>query len=76
MNLPRYYHTKWSNSDRERQILSDTTYVWNLKNIQMNLENRKTHRHSKQTYGYQREEKGNRDKLEVGINRYTLLYIT
>ena len=76
MNLPRDYHTKWSNSDRERQILSDTTYVWNLKNIQMNLENRKTHRHSKQTYGYQREEKGNRDKLEVGINRYTLLYIT
>ena len=33
----REYHTKWSKSDRERQILYDTTYkdkyyMWNLKN--------------------------------------------
>ena len=28
---PRDYHTKWSKSDRERQILYDTTYMWNLK---------------------------------------------
>ena len=26
------YHTKWSKSDRERQILYDITYMWNLKN--------------------------------------------
>ena len=28
---PRDYHTKWSKSDRERQIY-DITYMWNLKN--------------------------------------------
>ena len=25
------YHTKWSKSDRERQISFDITYMWNLK---------------------------------------------
>ena len=29
---PRDYHTKWSNSDRERQISYDTTYICTLKN--------------------------------------------
>ena len=28
---PRDYHTKWSKSDRERQISYDITYMWNLK---------------------------------------------
>ena len=28
---PRDYHTKWSKSDRERQISFDITYMWNLK---------------------------------------------
>ena len=27
----RDYHTKWSKSDRERQIPYDITYKWNLK---------------------------------------------
>ena len=31
MDGPRDYHTKWSKSDRERQILYDITYMWNLK---------------------------------------------
>ena len=31
MDGPRDYYTKWSKSDRERQI-SCITYVWNLKN--------------------------------------------
>ena len=31
MNGPRDYHTKWSKSDRERQIPYDITYRWNLK---------------------------------------------
>ena len=26
------YYAKWNKSDRERQILYDTTYMWNLKN--------------------------------------------
>ena len=29
---PRDSHTKWSKSNRERHILYDTTYMWNLKN--------------------------------------------
>ena len=28
---PRDYHTEWNKSDRERQILFDMIYVWNLK---------------------------------------------
>ena len=28
---PRDYHTKWSQSERERQIPYDITYMWNLK---------------------------------------------
>ena len=48
-------------SDRARQILYDITYMWNLKKIvQMNLftKQKQTHRHRKQTYGYQRESRG------------------
>ena len=28
---PGDHHTNWSQSDRERQIPYDTTYMWNLK---------------------------------------------
>ena len=28
---PRDYHNKWNKSDRQRQILHDITYMWNLK---------------------------------------------
>ena len=31
MDGPRDDHTKWSKSDRERQIPYDITYMWNLK---------------------------------------------
>ena len=31
MHEPRDYHTKWSKSERERQIPYDVTYMWNLK---------------------------------------------
>ena len=35
---PRDYHTNWSKSERERQILCNITYMWDLKKIiQMNL---------------------------------------
>ena len=27
---PRDYHTKWSKSERERQMLYDIIYTWNL----------------------------------------------
>ena len=32
MDGPRDCHTEWNKSDRERQILYDITYTWNLKN--------------------------------------------
>ena len=32
MDEPGEYYASWSKSDRERQILYDTTYMWNLKN--------------------------------------------
>ena len=45
--------------DRERQILYDITYMWNLKIIQMNLYTKQTDsQHRKQTYGYQRVKGG------------------
>ena len=31
MDGPRDYRTKWSKSERERQIPYDITYIWNLK---------------------------------------------
>ena len=47
-----------SKSNRERKVSYDITYMWNLKKkiIKMNLfiKPKKTHRHRKQTYGYQR----------------------
>ena len=63
---PRDYHTKWSKSGRERQIY-DLIYMCNLKNSTNKLiykTEKQSHRHKKQTYGYQRERWG-RDKLGV-----------
>ena len=60
-NMDRDYHTKWSKSDRVRQISYDITYVWNLKKrIQMNLFTKQKHTHGfqKQIYGFQRERVG------------------
>ena len=48
------------------------------KMIQMNLstKQKESYRNRKETYGYQRGMgRTRRDKLESGINRYTLLYI-
>ena len=65
MEGPRDYYTKWSKSERERQIYG-ITYTWNLKNntneiiyeTETNLQTWKT------DYGYQWEKNG-RDKLGV-----------
>ena len=29
---PKYYHTKWNKSDRERQIQYDIFNMWNINN--------------------------------------------
>ena len=58
MDGPRNYHTKWSKSDRERQIL--WYHMWNLKNDTSELisKQKQTHRTLKQTYVYQRGQGG------------------
>ena len=44
MDGPGDDHTKWSKSDRERQISYDIAYMWNLKKIiQMNLPTKQKH---------------------------------
>ena len=45
--------------------------------IQMNLfiKQKQTHKHRKQTYGYQRGKVGRGINWEAGISIYTLLYI-
>ena len=40
MNGSGDYYTKWSKSDRERQILYVITYMWNLKLKQINEYNK------------------------------------
>ena len=66
MDGPRDYHTKWSKSDKERQVLYDINKK-SKKKIQMNLfiKQKQTHRHRKQPYGYQRGKGKERDKLGV-----------
>ena len=44
MNGLRRHYAKSNKSDRERQILYDVTYIWNLKN-KMNEYNKKRSRH-------------------------------
>ena len=68
MDGPRDYHTKWSKSEKERQI-SSITYMWNLNITHMNLftEQKQTHRHKRQTYGYQRENAGGETGWEFGL---------
>ena len=47
MDGPRDYQTKWTKSNRERQISYDITYIENLKKVlQMNLftKQKQTHR--------------------------------
>lgn len=53
-------HTKCSKSEREQQILYDITYRENVKcdANELFIEQKKTHRHRKQIYHYQRENLG------------------
>ena len=62
---PRNYHTKWSKSDRERQMSYEITNMWNVtKSDTKELTKQKqTQRFWNQIYGYQRGNVGGRDKL-------------
>ena len=39
MEGPKGYNTKWSQSEKQKQILYDFTHTWNLKTKQMNKYN-------------------------------------
>ena len=78
MDGPGDYHTKWSKSDRERQISYDIAYMWNLKKmIKMNLytKQKQTHRLREWTYGTKGERWRGGLACEFGIDMYTLLYL-
>ena len=70
MGGPRGYHTKWSKSERERQIY-DITYMWNLFTKQ-----KQTHSHrEKDLWLPKRSGCGGVLDWEFGISRCKLLYI-
>ena len=76
---PRDYHTKWSKSDRDRQISYDITYMWNLKKrwykwTYLQNRNKPTDIENKLMDTNEQREGGGIN-LELGINRYRLLYI-
>ena len=49
-----YFHTKWSKSERESQILYDITYIWNLRYGTNEPSHRKeTHSLGEKTWGFQ-----------------------
>ena len=77
MDRLRDYHTKWSQSDRERQISYDITYMWNLKNWYKwtYLQKRNRHRHRKQIYDYQRGKGGEGYIRRLGLTDTHYYYI-
>ena len=70
-------HTKWSKSDRKRQILNELVYIQNIKKLYkwIYLHNRTAHRARKWINGYQWRRMGGRIDWEFGIDMYTLLYL-
>ena len=74
----REYHTNWSKSGRERQILYDITYTWNLKNNtdESIYKTKKTHGYEKHTYGLPNSwGRGGGINSEYWLNRYKLTYL-
>ena len=66
MDWPRDYHTEWSQKDKDKYCMISLIYECK-KMIQMNLftKQKQTHRHRKQTYGYQSGEGLGGDKLGI-----------
>ena len=78
MDAPRDDHTKWSKSDRERQISWYHSYMQSdyFVKLQMNLLTKKqTWGYWKETYGYQRGKVGEGINQKFVMNTYILLYI-
>ena len=88
MDGPREFHTEWSRSEREKQILYNTAYMWNLEkwyrltylqsiNRDTDIENTQmgnTQREHRECMGTRRGAGGGMNG-EVGIDIYTLLCI-
>ena len=68
---PRDYHTKWSKSERERQILYDITYMWNIKYDTDEL----IYETETDLWLPRGRRGGGRKDWEFGISRYKLFYI-
>ena len=76
MDRPKIYYTKWSKSDKERQISYDNFHMRNLKKmIEMNLftKQKQTHRLRNES-GYD-EGRGGCEDSEFRISTYVLLYL-
>ena len=65
MDGPRDYHTKWSKSDKERQMSYDITYMWNLKKLYkwIYLQNRNRVTDVENKLMVTKGESGGKDKL-------------
>ena len=78
MGTTRDSHTKWSKSERERQIPYDITYTWNLKHGTNDpiYKTETDHGHAEQTCGSQRGGRGGSGMDgEFGVSRCKLLHL-
>ena len=79
VNEPRDYHTAWSKPEREKQILSYSTYMWNLekwyRRTCLQSRNRDTDTENKHMDTKLRGWGTNRMNWEIRIDIYVLLYI-
>ena len=77
MDGPGAYHTKWSKSDRERQLSYDTTFRWNLNKWYKwtYLQNRKRLTDLEDGLVVARGEESEGMDWEFGIHIYTLLCV-
>ena len=74
MDGTRDSYTKWSRSERERQIPYDITYAWNLKyGTNENFHRKETHGLAEQTCGCQGRGWRSGMDWESGVNRCKLL---
>ena len=74
MDGPGDSHTDWNKPETERQISSDTTFVWNLNN-DMNELTKQNEPHREWTCTCSREEWGEGIDREFGMDMYIPLYL-
>jgi len=76
MDATRNSHTKWSTSERERQIPYDITYIWNLKyGTDEPIYKNRLKRHGGQTCHHQGGRGGSEMDWDFGVSTCKLLYL-